>query len=81
MASEAGRAQSVRADRRSMPRPPNAEKVAWIREDLGDDASLPDFSRKFLEPSQLRWEHGVFTSDAHLATSTARMQYVTLSKI
>jgi len=32
-----------------MPRPPNAEKIAWIREDLGDDASLPDFSRKFLE--------------------------------
>ena len=39
----------VPVDRRSMPRPPNAEKIAWIREDLGDDASLPDFSRKFLE--------------------------------
>ena len=36
MASEAGRAQSA-IDRRSMPRPPNAEKVACIREDLGGD--------------------------------------------
>ena len=32
-----------------MPTPSHAKKVAWIREDLGDDASLPDFSRKFLE--------------------------------
>ena len=32
-----------------MPKLPNAEKVAWIREELGGGADLPEFSRKFLE--------------------------------
>lgn len=37
------------AARRDMPKLPCAEKVLWLREELGDDASLPEFCRKFLE--------------------------------
>ena len=39
----------VTTARRSMPKLPNSEKVAWIREELGGGADLPEFSRKFLE--------------------------------